>query len=79
MGNGEGLNEDDGAIESLLIIFITLALGFLLYYRQRMQQAHQEREDDRRLDQGLPPRQQPDVPPAVGNGFQAWAGGGLGL
>ncbi|CAM1504087.1 Fc.00g016780.m01.CDS01 [Cosmosporella sp. VM-42] len=77
MGNGEALNDDDGAIESLLIITITLALGLLLYYRQRMQQAHQEREERRRLDQGLPPR--PEARPEVGDGFQAWVGGGLGL
>lgn len=79
MGNGEG-GEDDGALESLLIIAITLALGLLLYYRQRVQQAHQEAEDARRREQGLPPREQPENRPPEGvDPFQAWAGGGLGL
>lgn len=80
MGNGEAGNEDDSAMESLLIIAITLALGFLLYYRQRIQQAHQEAEEARRREQGLPPRQQPEnaLPEGI-DPFQAWAGGPLGL
>ena len=79
MGNGaEG--EDDGVLESILIIAITFALGALLWYRQRVQQAHRDAEDARRREQGLPPRQQPENRPPEGvDPFQAWAGGGLGL
>ncbi|KAF4969656.1 hypothetical protein FZEAL_10194 [Fusarium zealandicum] len=78
LGNGEGTDEDDGVLESLLIIGITFSLVFLLWWRQRLQQAHQQGEDARRREQGLPPNPRPDAA-RDGADFAGWAAGGVGL
>lgn len=76
LGSGEGAGEDDGIMESLLIVGITFSLVFLLWWRQRLQQAHQEGEDARRRNlEGLPPNPRPDNGPD----FAGWAAGGVGL
>ncbi|ODA76125.1 hypothetical protein RJ55_08408 [Drechmeria coniospora] len=79
IGDGEeGFDDDGGLLESFLIIGITMALVFLLWWRQRMQQAQAQAEEGRRWNQGQPH-------PAQGNrgdggaDFRAWAAGGLGL
>lgn len=78
-GHDSGDLDDAGVMESLLIIGITVCLVFLLWWRQRMQQAHAQAEDARRREQGLPPRQAQDNRGEGGDAFPAWAAGGLGL
>jgi len=78
MGGGDGEYDDAGIVESVLILGVMTALIFLLWWRQRLQQAHAQREDERRREQGLPPMP-PPAQPAPGNGFAGWAGGGMGL
>ena len=82
IGDGEGdFIDDGGVLESVLIIGVMTALVFLLWWRQRIQQAHAQREEERRREQGLPPQQ----PPPQGNrpnpadGFPGWAAGGMGM
>lgn len=73
--------EDDGLLESLLIIGLTMSLVVLLWWRQRIQQARAQAEEARRREQGLPPHQPPAAnQPGVGAAnFQGWAAGGMGL
>ncbi|KAI9171772.1 Protein sel-1 [Paramyrothecium foliicola] len=78
-GHEEDEFDDAGVVESLLIIGITVSLVFLLWWRQRMQQAHAQAEDARRQDQGLPPRQGQENRGDAGDAFPAWAAGGIGL
>ncbi|KAH8734922.1 hypothetical protein BGZ61DRAFT_343694 [Ilyonectria robusta] len=77
LASGDVLNEDDGIVESFLIIGITLCLVLLLWWRQRLQQVHMQEEDNRRREQGLPPN--PARENAAGEGFAEWAAGGGGL
>ena len=77
-GNEYGDDFDEGGVvESVLILGVMTALVFLLWWRQRMQQAHAQREEELRRDQGLPPRQIPQgAPPGRPNpadGFAPWA------
>ncbi|KAM5367685.1 hypothetical protein ACJZ2D_009886 [Fusarium nematophilum] len=78
LGSGDAAGEDDGVLESLLIVGITFSLVFLLWWRQRLQQAHQQAEDARRREQGLPPEPRPDNG-REGADFAGWAAGGVGL
>lgn len=85
-GNEYGDDFDDGGvIESVLILGVMTALVFLLWWRQRMQQAHAQREEERRREQGLPPRHVPQGAPAGrpnpadANGFAPWAAAPVGL
>ncbi|KAF4465504.1 HRD3-involved in degradation of Hmg2p [Fusarium albosuccineum] len=78
LGGGDGTGEDDGVLESILIIGITISLVFLLWWRQRLQQAHQQAEDVRRGEQGLPPNPRADNG-REGPDFAGWAAGGVGL
>ncbi|KAH7273688.1 hypothetical protein B0J15DRAFT_107511 [Fusarium solani] len=79
LGSGEGAGDDDGIMESLLIVGITFSLVFLLWWRQRLQQAHQEGEDARRRNlEGLPPNPRPENG-RDGPDFAGWAAGGVGL
>lgn len=72
---GDGQNsDDDGVVESILIIGITFSLVFLLWWRQRLQQAHQQAEDARRREQGLPPNPRAEAP---GADFGWGAAGGV--
>jgi SEL1 protein len=71
----EGDFDDDGVVESILIIGIMMTLVFLLWWRQRIQRVA---EDARRREQGLPPQPQPQMLNAE-NDFRAWAAGGLGM
>ncbi|KND91269.1 Protein sel-1 [Tolypocladium ophioglossoides CBS 100239] len=75
-GAGEEGHDDDGVLESILIIGITMALVCLLWWRQRMQQVHAQ-EEDRRRNQPvrLPQGNQGDH----ANAFREWAAGGIGL
>lgn len=68
---GEGDFDEDGVVESVLIIGIMTTLVFLLWWRQRIQQ---QAEAARRREQGLPPRQ-----PGVEDNFRQWVGAGIGL
>lgn len=79
IGGGEGDFEEGGVIESILIIGVMTALIFLLWWRQRMQQAHAAREAERRREQGLPPQDPQVNRPNPEDGFPAWAAGGIGL
>ena len=78
------LEDDAGALESLVIVGLAAALAFLVYYRQQRQQAHRREEEARRqaggqgqgqngqaVDRGLFP---PPGDPEVAN----WAAGGIG-
>lgn len=76
---GEGDFEEGGVLESVLIIGIMTALVFLLWWRQRIQQAHAQREEERRREQGLPPRPLPPQGNGPEEGFAQWAAGGMGL
>lgn len=73
---GDGDFDDDGVVESILIIAIMMTLVFLLWWRQRIQRLA---EDARRREQGLPPQPQPQNRPNADNDFRAWAAGGLGM
>ncbi|KAG5663747.1 hypothetical protein KAF25_006332 [Fusarium avenaceum] len=73
LGDGQGTDDDDGVLESILIIGVTFSLVFLLWWRQRLQQAHQQAEDARRREQGLPPNPRPDAP---GADFAGWGAAG---
>lgn len=43
---GEGFDELDGVIESVIILGLIGAILFLMYYRARRQQAHREAEEN---------------------------------
>ncbi|KAI5467283.1 hypothetical protein BGZ63DRAFT_346511 [Mariannaea sp. PMI_226] len=74
---GEGMSEDDGILESFLIIGVTFALVFLLWWRQRLQQRHlQQQEEMRRQEQGLPPNPPRDNGREGAEAFGEWAAGG---
>ena len=86
----EGAFEDDGVVESLLIVGITMSLVFLVWWRQRIQQANARGEEVRRQEQGLPPHQAPapqQQPQQQQENnrfnpadlFPGWAGNGVGL
>lgn len=78
--NDYGDFDEGGVIESILILGVMTALVFLLWWRQRMQQAHAQREEDRRREQGLPPRPIPQGAPAGRpNPGDVWAAGPIGL
>ncbi|KAG6008009.1 hypothetical protein E4U21_005243 [Claviceps maximensis] len=92
MGDTMNVGEEDyldagGVVESILIIGVTMSLVLLLWYRQRMQQAHVQAQTDNnnvRHEQPDPAaqeqqqQQQPDVqPPAAGGGNLANPFGGL--
>ncbi|KFA63019.1 hypothetical protein S40285_07241 [Stachybotrys chlorohalonatus IBT 40285] len=77
--DGDDEFDDAGVVESILIVGITMSLVLLLWWRQRMQQAHAQAEDARRQEQGLPPRPAQENRPVAGDGFPAWAAGGMGL
>lgn len=79
IASDEGDFDDGGVIESLLIIGITMSLVFLLWWRQRMQQAHAQAEEARRREEGLPPHQPQANRPDLGDAFAGWAAGGQGL
>ena len=78
---GEGDFEEGGVLESVLIIGVMTALVFLLWWRQRIQQAHAQREEERRREQGQPPRppQHQGNGPNPENGFAQWVAGGMEL
>lgn len=83
----DGYLDAGGIVESILIIGVTFSLVLLLWYRQRMQQAHAQAEDVRQQGQGQQQQQQQQQPPPgpPGNpanpfdGFGGWAAGGMGL
>lgn len=77
IGSGEEYDEDSGLVESLLIIVISLSLVALLWWRQRLQEAHAQAEEARRREQGLPPA--PPREDAAAAAFRGWAAGGIGL
>ncbi|KAL3958864.1 hypothetical protein ACCO45_007026 [Purpureocillium lilacinum] len=52
IGAGDEDFDDGGVVESVVIIGITMALVFLLWWRQRIQQAHAQAEEERRRNQG---------------------------
>ncbi|KFH45503.1 hypothetical protein ACRE_036940 [Hapsidospora chrysogenum ATCC 11550] len=79
IGGGEGDFDEGGVLESVLIIGVMTVLIFLLWWRQRIQQAHAQREEERRREQGLPPRQPPPAGPNPEDGFAQWAAGGIEL
>lgn len=76
--------EDDGVVEGILIIGITVSLVFLLWWRQRIQQANGQADEARRREQGLQP-QPPAAPPhgdgggIQGDAFVDHAANGIGL
>ena len=84
----EGDDLDDGLLETLLIMGLVGALGFLIYYRQQQQRAAEQRrregvEGQADGDAGaqVNPGQQPNggfFPQPGDPAFQAWAVGGVG-
>lgn len=79
IGAGEEGLDDGGVLESVLIIGITMALVALLWWRQRMQQAHAQAEEDRRRNQGQPAHPPQGNQGNGADGFRGWAAGGIGL
>ena len=74
MPGGDGtiagdLGEDDGILESLVIVGLAAALVFLLMYRQQRQaQARRQEEENARRQQAQPPQPPQQQPAVVGNG-----------
>ncbi|PNY25012.1 Protein sel-1 [Tolypocladium capitatum] len=79
IGAGQRGDDDGGVLESVLIIGITMSLVCLLWWRQRMQQAHAEAEDERRRNQGQPAHPPQGDQGDRADGFRGWAAGGIGL
>ncbi|KAM4058431.1 hypothetical protein HRG_006600 [Hirsutella rhossiliensis] len=79
IGAGEEGLEDGGLLESVVIIGVTSGLVLLLWWRQRVQQANAQADEERRRNRGQPAHQaQGDH--GEGNGvFREWAAGGIGL
>ncbi|KAH7321273.1 hypothetical protein B0I35DRAFT_477775 [Stachybotrys elegans] len=71
--------DDSGVVESILIVGIAMSLVFLLWWRQRMQQAHADAENARRREQGLPLRPGQENRLNGNERFAGWAAGGVGL
>lgn len=94
-----GLPDDEdyldagGIVESMLIIGVTFSLVFLLWWRQRIQQAHarvnqdqqqqqqqqQQQAQQAQQAQQQQQQQQPGIPGNGFDGFAGWAAGGVGL
>lgn len=94
LSHGEGLNEDDGVMDSFLIIAITFTIVFLLWWRQRLQQRQIEVDMQRQREEREREGAGNDAVLANGNhdvnvadnggdgaeGFVAeWAAGGAGM
>jgi SEL1 protein len=77
--------DDDGVIDSLIILGLAAVILFLVYYRQQRQQAHRQAEENAARAGGVaqPPPAQPGAAPQPGNPgdpvFQPWGAGGLGF
>lgn len=95
MPGGDDYYEDDidsDVLESLLIVGLTAALGFLLYYRNQRQRAQEEerrRQEQQQgqgqvqipagLQQAAPPQEDRGLFPQPGDpDFLNWAVGGVG-
>jgi SEL1 protein len=82
---GEEYDEDEGVVDSLIILGVAAAIVFLVYYRQQRQLAHRRAEENAARAGGIaqPQPGQPGAPPQPGNPgdplFQPWAAGGVGL
>ncbi|OAQ83265.1 ubiquitin-protein ligase Sel1/Ubx2 [Purpureocillium lilacinum] len=79
IGAGDEDFDDGGVVESVVIIGITMALVFLLWWRQRIQQAHAQAEEERRRNQGQGGHPPPGNPADGGDAFRGWAAGGEGI
>ena len=79
IGAGDEDFDDGGVVESVVIIGITMALVFLLWWRQRIQQAQAQAEEERRRNQGQGGHPPPGNPADGGDAFRGWAAGGVGL
>ena len=87
-GSGDDY-EDDGIVESFLIIGVTMSLLLMLWWRQRMQQNHardqnarqreQQQQQQQQQQQGQVQPAQQDGRPDLGDAFPGWAAGGMGL
>lgn len=69
MPGGDGLDVDDGVMESVVILGLAAALVFLVLYRQQRQQAARRREEETRRQQQQQQQQQggAQAGAAVGN------------
>lgn len=82
IGAGEEGLGDGGVLESVVIIGVTSGLVLLLWWRQRVQQAHAhaQADEERRRNQGRPAHQAQGGDQGDGaDGFRRWAAGGIGL
>lgn len=70
--------DDEGVLDSLIILGLAAVIVFLIYYRQQRQRAHRQAEEEAAARAGLvpPPMPQPGAPGDPH--FQAWGAGGLG-
>lgn len=85
--------EDDGFIDTLIIMSLAMALAFVVYYRQhreRAEQARRQREQQQQQQQGQGQQQGGNAAAAPDNGgfgqaplnpavFEDWVAGGVGL
>lgn len=77
--------DEEGVVESVLIIGVTAALMFLLWWRQRAQhRAAENQQAGQANQQGQPQQQQQQQQAAAGglgpvDGFPGWAAGGFGI
>lgn len=70
--------DDEGVLDSLIILGLAAVIVFLIYYRQQRQRAHRQAEEEAAARAGLvpPPMPQPGAPGDPH--FQPWGVGGLG-
>lgn len=70
--------DDEGVLDSLIILGLAAVIVFLIYYRQQRQRAHRQAEEEAAARAGLVPPLMPQ-PGAPGDPqFQPWGAGGLG-
>ncbi|KAI1334109.1 hypothetical protein F5Y15DRAFT_313632 [Xylariaceae sp. FL0016] len=74
---GEEFDDLDGVIESILIIGLIGAIGFLMWYRAQRQQAHRQAQDNA-VRQGAAAGQRRPFPQAGDPNFGGWGPGGIG-
>lgn len=81
IGLDDFVDDDEGVLESFLIIGITMSLMFLLWWRQRVQAQNQVGNNGNPGQAGQNNQQQGQPPPgaAPADGFPGWAAGGFGI
>lgn len=79
--------DDDGFVDTLIIMSLAMVLAFVVYYRQhreRAEQARRQREQQQQQQQGGNAAAAPNnnggfAQPPVNPAFEDWVAGGVGL